>query len=1191
MVVPLVLLWALSAVAQDGGRVTIDGRDMKRDGKPYVMHGILHADPGDPNLVKIGMNAIHGGVSFRSSFDPRKSDAQNAAAFQGHLKIADEAHKNGMMVLWLPSMHYVPGWLWERHPDARMKKHDGSDGSAGWHTICMDHPGYRDDAAKWLTLLAKTLGPHPATLGYVLANEPHLVGDVCYSPHTIAAFHKWLEERYETIEALNKTWGTKVASFADVKAPAPRGGVYWYKMYDKMVSDPGKAPGAPAAADNPALWMDWMRFRQENFAAFFKWEAEVIRAADPNALITSKIVPFDMYTSHAYGAGTNTELWTHSFLDVVGMDLYSHLDESFLARWKSDYFYSLSQGKPIWHTEFNFTFAKQRGLATPEQWRTTFYYQLAHGVTGFLNYHWADNDHLALRYTGNRFAPVTHEIAIISEQLKTLAPMLAGMTRAPAQVAVLHSTTTGLALSGDYAATADQTTIIDLLYRSHTPFEFVTEDMVRSGVLKKYRVLVAVGAVALPDDVLDAIEKFTDENGGHVIANARFGELDEYARVRADYPPAWLGVKVAALHRRPREKTGTLELRRQGRTRQDKPIDVHVKMDTWSSRPITLEPGKVTASGNIYGDEDTQQQWSSSGRHELCWEDVAMVGDGKVAGTFEDGAPAIVETAQTVYIARDICWVDENFEHFFRRFLRKSGVLNRNAAMLKSTGGPAASVDLRMWEGQGRRLLFVINSAPTLDYAGEPAEVELTFDAYGNVAGALTGEAVESRWRDFKRIIPMRLEAGEVRVLLGKPYPAGWRSEKAKYEELREHYQPDSKPYVAWRRSPRQLWVYDGRTEVGMGSHGFSNDHIRLIKKLGVRIVRRSIYWWMADRTLNADGSIDYDTTRLKGIDDQVERAKANGIDLDLIIVHPNGWKNRHEIHRQYAHFAGFLAQRYPSVRYWELGNEVDAGWTDLFGAYRPGYHPFERGRCYAQMLKLAYPAIKKANPRAWVLFEGMGNPDPDFIRGVYEEGAGDCFDFMNTHTYGMPLQWPMLVRGYAAKMALARYGDFNRPMWNTEFGLSAKQSFAAWQVSTGKGFDDGQLSAWKSSITEGKLDRIFWKILPYTFVGGPTSKLGKEVTIPEGHTTEDYGYGIVRRDGVTPRPTYDWMLEAQVNQDIQDRPTFQTDVQLMWDGSWQPQGYEYETADGVMTIKAVKIDSIEPTVIKLQTLQSGLAR
>jgi len=48
----------------------------------------------------------------------------------------------------------------------------------------------------------------------------------------------------------------------------------------------------------------------------------------------------------------------------------------------------------------------------------------------------------------------------------------------------------------------------------------------------------------------------------------------------------------------------------------------------------------------------------------------------------------------------------------------------------------------------------------------------------------LCGQVVESRWRTFQRVVPLRLEAGEVRILLAEPYPHGWRQEKAQYDKL-----------------------------------------------------------------------------------------------------------------------------------------------------------------------------------------------------------------------------------------------------------------------------------------------------------------------------------------------------------------------------------------------------------------------
>ena len=242
-------------------------------------------------------------------------------------------------------------------------------------------------------------------------------------------------------------------------------------------------------------------------------------------------------------------------------------------------------------------------------------------------------------------------------------------------------------------------------------------------------------------------------------------------------------------------------------------------------------------------------------------------------------------------------------------------------------------------------------------------------------------------------------------------------------------------------------------------------------------------------------------------------------------------------------------------------------------------------------MLKLAYPAIKKANPDAWVLVGGLSGPNPAFIRGIYEEGGRDYFDFMNIHTYGVPVVWPMMVGGYQAKQAMGLYGDWDRPLWNTEFGIDAGNLWTAWRVSSAHGFDEGHLSQWKNCITEALQHRLYWKMLPYQFAADNERGFDVEaegIEFPEGHNINDYGFGLVRRDGKTPRPTYNWLLEVQVNRHIEQRPSFSTDIVTSWDGTWRPVGYEYQTAGGKITIKNVKIDSLRPTVIRLQTETSG---
>jgi hypothetical protein len=90
-------------------------------------------------------------------------------------------------------------------------------------------------------------------------------------------------------------------------------------------------------------------------------------------------------------------------------------------------------------------------------------------------------------------------------------------------------------------------------------------------------------------------------------------------------------------------------------------------------------------------------------------------------------------------------------------------------------------------------------------------------------------------------------------------------------------------------------------------------------------------------------------------------------------------------------------------------------------------------------------------------------------------------------------------------------------------------------------------------------------------------------VTLPPGHTPDDYGFGILRRDGKTPRPTYDWLRRARINGPIEKSPAITNQIELPWNGTWKPEDTPFEISGGTIILKKVKIDSLEPAVIPVK--------
>ncbi|MHB0875264.1 MAG: glycoside hydrolase 5 family protein [Anaerolineae bacterium] len=179
----------------------------------------------------------------------------------------------------------------------------------------------------------------------------------------------------------------------------------------------------------------------------------------------------------------------------------------------------------------------------------------------------------------------------------------------------------------------------------------------------------------------------------------------------------------------------------------------------------------------------------------------------------------------------------------------------------------------------------------------------------------------------------------------------------------------------------------------------------------------------------------------------------------------------------EYAQFLAALVRRYSAapynVRYWELGNEVDIDPAAVpadsgYGCWGDRSDEYYGGGFYAEMLKVAYPAIKAADPRAQVMIGGLlVGPDCSvegdactksrrFFEGVLHAGGGPFFDIVSFHGYALyngTLRWDQQLpfwgeRGgiVLGKVAILRdtmrsYG-LDKPIMHTEGGLVCKEDF-----------------------------------------------------------------------------------------------------------------------------------------------------
>lgn len=172
----------------------------------------------------------------------------------------------------------------------------------------------------------------------------------------------------------------------------------------------------------------------------------------------------------------------------------------------------------------------------------------------------------------------------------------------------------------------------------------------------------------------------------------------------------------------------------------------------------------------------------------------------------------------------------------------------------------------------------------------------------------------------------------------------------------------------------------------------------------------------------------------------------------------------------RYAAFLTALVRRYKAppyhVRHWELGNEPDMTVTYQrrgYGCWGEEGQATFGGAAYGEMLKVAYPAIKAADPQAQVLIGGLlldcdpAHPPAGktcassrFLEGILDAGAGHAFDVVSYHGYA---HWDgadaidennpywqarggvVLGKARYLREVLARYG-IDKPLMLTEASL-----------------------------------------------------------------------------------------------------------------------------------------------------------
>jgi hypothetical protein len=226
------------------------------------------------------------------------------------------------------------------------------------------------------------------------------------------------------------------------------------------------------------------------------------------------------------------------------------------------------------------------------------------------------------------------------------------------------------------------------------------------------------------------------------------------------------------------------------------------------------------------------------------------------------------------------------------------------------------------------------------------------------------------------------------------------------------------------------------------GNWAVSDQQTALAQALHAKVVRTEVRW----SAMEPNGP-QIDQTALGGLDRLMRDAAARGVKVIVFVDSTPCWASSAPAAllrkcapgrppgkanlwpptnpAAYATFVAYLAQRYGAhLAAIEIWNEPDQANEQHFAGP-------EKAKHYAEILRAAYPAIKRADPSMPVIAGSLVGYNGVFLRALYAAGIKGYYDGLAVHFYTLTLA---SLRSFRA-VQLANGDD--KPLWLDEFGWS----------------------------------------------------------------------------------------------------------------------------------------------------------
>lgn len=469
-------------------------------------------------MAAMGFNTVRMGEFAWAVFEPRPGEYH----FEWMDRAIAAAARHGLHVILGTPTASIPPWLRQLHPDTLGGNERGGYTYGGRKGPALHSPAMREAAERLVTAMARHFADQPAVVGWQIDNEPGFPF-VDFSESALKAFRAWLQQRYGTLDALNRAWG----------------GGFWsnrYTAWEQIEFPINSAEGGW----RPASWLDYRRFFSASFIDWLRVQEAWMRPQLRGRYVFANW-PDTRWSVDVFAAA--------KVIDVTAWDNYCPMPAG---EAQAEQFYASMNHDLCRATrpDQRFFIAEQASQAPvysdPRAVRFQTYSDLAHGSTGTLFYEWrppvAGNEqgYESVLLMDGTPGPSANVLRRLASELQVLAPRLQA-ARTRAEVAMVFS----------YENLWDQgfwknntfrnlTTGYDALFqRYYNGFKQLGTnlDVIAPGMdLSPYRVVVAPGLRIVDDPTAEALLRFVHD-GGCLILDARAGTREPSGGMREQVGP------------------------------------------------------------------------------------------------------------------------------------------------------------------------------------------------------------------------------------------------------------------------------------------------------------------------------------------------------------------------------------------------------------------------------------------------------------------------------------------------------------------------------------------------------------------------------------------------------------------------------------------------------------------------------